>query len=1144
MLSVWVGSARAAKARWLVAGGAALAIVAALLPWWGIGGGPGELPARGAVGIADIRGLAVFVAAAGCILLATVRYAAKEPLWVDRPASYLGLLAVAVAAYLARIVDLAGQGLAPWPPLEGPGFWIAPVGLVVVAVGVLGIFAAEAEGPATAAVEDEAPVQAEAPDSSRPDSEPPDSEPRGRLDRLDGWVAVGLLVALLSTRMYGLGQPTQMYFDESYYARSAAEFLQDWRYATPHDIYEWTDPMLAKYAMAAGTTLFSDDRVTATTGLGVAVKDAVVQEAWTAADGSTGGDRIFVATGSDVRVYDLATRSFVHTYAIPGADALSEPTAGGLLYAGTAQGAIYAIDTRLLDDLRASRVGAVEAPAELTVKASFAIAHVFAGAPPYLLVADSAGDIVSIDTTAGGSIVGRATIPAAADFAPSPTASAKPEAGRDPEVLVAHGGGVALLDARTLTIESTVATGSAATSMAFDREATGEPYRVYVAAGKSILLLDVAAGAKPSLSPEAAQPLAEMPGAVTTVVFDEATKIAHALGRTPDGTGWTAYAIETKGNAVFSDASLPFEPIAIGLDNAVAPQSDREELLAFAPDGSIASVDVGQFAFSWRVIGVLFGVLMAVCLYLLARILFRRRSVGMLVAFFSVADGMLFAQSRIATNEVYAGGLLMLAYLIFAALWLHVPRNRLVFWLGLPLLGTVLGLALASEWVAVYAIASMVMLVLIRSAIGRLATILGLAVATGVLGWQAIASEPGSPNLTFFLIMLSATAAASAASVWRPIAWTREELRLSIAGAWTGACLILVPLAIYVALYIPWAMPWQPQSAEPLPAIACWHVDAATGVCDDAWPAGHTGQTLWDLTVQMFDYHNDLRASHPASSPWWAWPLDLKPVWFESASTGAAASAIHDGGNVVLWWLAIPGMAFAAWQAFRRRSPALGLVSVAFLWLWLGWSRTDRSTFEYHFYTALPFFLLGLAYFLAELWRGPTPRIWLLARGAVAAVLLLPAALWLLRPELCGLAGVDSSGAFGGTVCGPATGDLGLPASFVPALGAAGIAGSLLALTARNPRRLVVAVCALAGLFFAFDYPDLAAVWLPSSLQPAFTALSPTWQYGFQFSTNLQVASPVQLIGLGSAGLTTVALGVAALAGAAASVARRNRGIG
>ena len=60
-----------------------------------------------------------------------------------------------------------------------------------------------------------------------------------------------------------------------------------------------------------------------------------------------------------------------------------------------------------------------------------------------------------------------------------------------------------------------------------------------------------------------------MPGVVTKVVFDNATKIAHALGRTPDGKGWTVYAIETNGNAVFSDARLPFEPVAIGIDNSI-----------------------------------------------------------------------------------------------------------------------------------------------------------------------------------------------------------------------------------------------------------------------------------------------------------------------------------------------------------------------------------------------------------------------------------------------------------------------------------------------------------------------------------------------------------------------------------------------
>jgi predicted membrane-bound dolichyl-phosphate-mannose-protein mannosyltransferase len=1083
-----------------VGAGAAVLIGATMLPWSGIGGGPGELPARGDVGISDLRGLLIFLAAAACLLLVTVRYAAGTPVAIDRPVAYLGLLAVAGAAYVLRVVDLAGQALVPWPPDRGLGFWLVPAGLALLGGGVAVLLldrGAAAIGPEPASLADEAAS--------------PDSESRGRLDLLDAWVVAGLLVAVLAMRLFGLGQPARMYFDEVYHARTATEFLQEWRYGIPHDIYEWTHPMLAKYAIAGGIALFSDDRVTATADLGVTVEDAVGQ-----------GDRIFVATGSEVRAYDLATRALVHTYAIPGAAALSEPTAGGLVYVGTVRGAIYAMDTRSLDP-----------PALLAVNASFAIAHVYAGTPPYVLVSDATGNVVSVDTSAGGgSISGRGVIPGAADFAAFATAGTQLEADATPRILVAYRDGVGLLDARTLTIESTVATSSPATSLAFDREA-GDYQRIYVAAGQSVLLLSATADS-PSIVLEGYQPLATMPGPVTEVVVDEATGVAHALGRTPDGAGWTVYAIETNGNAVFSDAVLPFEPIAIGLDNAVAPQADRAELLAFGADGSIASVDVGQFAFSWRVVGVLFGALMAVCLYLLARILFRRRSVGLLVAFFSIVDGMFFAQSRIATNDTYVGGWLLLAYLIFAVLWLQIPRSRYAFWLGMPVLGTVLGLALASKWVAIFAIGSMLMLILIRSALGRLVTILGLAVATGVLGWLAIGD--GARNFTFFAIMLAVTALAAAANSCRPVAWSRPGWRVGVRTAWTMFCIAILPLVIYVVSYIPWAMPGQSQAAsgaastEPLPAIACWHVDRATGVCDNAWPAGHTGQTLWDLTVRMYDYHNDLRAGHAAASPWWAWPLDLKPVWFEGSSADGTFSAIHDGGNVVLWWLAIAAMAFAAWQAFRRRSLGLGLVVVAFFWLWLAWSRVDRAAFEYHFYAALPFFLLGLAYFLAELWHGPSPRTWLLARVAVAGVLLLPAILWLTRPQLCGLAGVDTGDYFRDAVCGARPGDLGLPAWLVPGLAAVGIVGSWFALTARHPRRLVVGVCALAALFFAFDYPDLAAVWLPTSVQSAYSALTPTWQYGFQFSTNLEAFSPVQLIGPGSAGLVLLALVVAAAA--------------
>ena len=74
----------------------------------------------------------------------------------------------------------------------------------------------------------------------------------GRLDRLDLFLIVLLILGTLLLRTFRLAEPYQMHFDEVYHARTATEFLQSWRYGLSHDIYEWTHPHLAKYAMAAG----------------------------------------------------------------------------------------------------------------------------------------------------------------------------------------------------------------------------------------------------------------------------------------------------------------------------------------------------------------------------------------------------------------------------------------------------------------------------------------------------------------------------------------------------------------------------------------------------------------------------------------------------------------------------------------------------------------------------------------------------------------------------------------------------------------------------------------------------------------------------------------------------------------------------
>jgi hypothetical protein len=255
-------------------------------------------------------------------------------------------------------------------------------------------------------------------------------EPRGRFDKLDLWVVVALIAVILSMRVYRLDEPLQMHFDEVYHARTATEFLQDWRYDIPHDIFEWTHPHLAKYAIAGGLVVFSDDKVTATSQLGVSVKDAVVQPRITpstpAQDDSTNdpranpdarlGDRLYVATGDAVRAYDLQTRTLEATYPIPGASSLSLAADTGYLYAGTSDGHVWRIDTNSLDDVRLGLAKEPVKAAELSGQTDFPIVKLYAGSPPLILAVDATGDIDSMDGT--GKIVGRGTVEGAADFAP------------------------------------------------------------------------------------------------------------------------------------------------------------------------------------------------------------------------------------------------------------------------------------------------------------------------------------------------------------------------------------------------------------------------------------------------------------------------------------------------------------------------------------------------------------------------------------------------------------------------------------------------------------------------------------------------------------------------------------------------------
>ena len=122
------------------------------------------------------------------------------------------------------------------------------------------------------------------------------------------------------------------------------------------------------------------------------------------------------------------------------------------------------------------------------------------------------------------------------------------------------------------------------------------------------------------------------------------------------------------------------------------PGDDRTQLIAVAADGRTASIDVGSNAFAWRLPGMALGALTVGVLYLLTRLLFRRRSVAVFAGILALAEGMLFANSRIAMNDVYITFFVLCALTLFVGLWVGRWQRAWQVIVGFIAIGLLLGL--------------------------------------------------------------------------------------------------------------------------------------------------------------------------------------------------------------------------------------------------------------------------------------------------------------------------------------------------------------------------------------------------------------------------------------------------------------------
>jgi predicted membrane-bound dolichyl-phosphate-mannose-protein mannosyltransferase len=164
---------------------------------------------------------------------------------------------------------------------------------------------------------------------------------------------------------------------------------------------------------------------------------------------------------------------------------------------------------------------------------------------------------------------------------------------------------------------------------------------------------------------------------------------------------------------------------------------------------------------------------------------------------------------------------------------------------------------------------------------------------------------------------------------------------------------------------------------------------------------GHGLMDIFRLQAHMFHYHQTLQATHPFSSPWWSWPLDLYPMWMYTGTglPAGTASTIASFGNPAIFWPGLVAVAATAWHAVRRRDVAMGVVLTALVCQYLPWIGINRLAFIYHFFSTVPFVILCIVATLRSIeLRYPRFRAVTWGYLGVAATLFI-----LFYPVLSGL---------------------------------------------------------------------------------------------------------------------------------------------
>lgn len=327
----------------------------------------------------------------------------------------------------------------------------------------------------------------------------------------------------------------------------------------------------------------------------------------------------------------------------------------------------------------------------------------------------------------------------------------------------------------------------------------------------------------------------------------------------------------------------------------------------------------GMCPFGWRVMPALFGAAMLPLMYLLGKRLFRRSDLAFLSAALFALDTMHYAQTRIATVDVFIVFFILLMYLFMTDYlqmdYYETPLKKQFLPLGAC--GISFGLGVASKWTGLYAGA-------------------GLA-------------------LLFFGNLFLHAPHAKTEPEKQKVFWSRTWKTVIF------CCIffLAIPALIYYLSYIPFYRYEANQSPS-----------SYYGLRDSI-------HTLLTQQRSMFSYHSGLTATHLCQSAWYQWPFTDKSVWFYSHydELRDRFSEIVTIGSPAVWWVAAVGTLCLATEGvfggFRRdgreKRTSFFILLVAIAANYFPWMLVTRCTFAYHFFPTLPFMILAAVLLIQKL---------------------------------------------------------------------------------------------------------------------------------------------------------------------------------